>query len=228
MKSIISNFERYELERLKALLPSKFRLQVAIIRASKVNPTIITTEKVGESRFAIQIDLIYWQQLSNNQRDLLFWHEVSRIQNKTVIGSSWETVVMGTGLFASLIGVGSQNILSLSVALVVTGLAGYQLYQRNRGERSLREATAADQNAINLATQFGYSFSQAYSSLHDALTTLSKQTSQKSLWRKYQVRLRVLSILAAKRKNCLQLSPSKRKVFSLPSAAYETEACGEL
>ena len=147
----------------------------------------------------MQIDLMRWQELNSDQRDLLFWHEVARIQNRTV-ALQWERTVLIIGLLISLTELLSQNLLSLSVSLAVALLAGYQLYQRNQGERSLREATLADQSALNLAVQFGYSLSQAYSSLHNALKTLSSQTSQKSLWRKYQVRLQVLEICAEKKR----------------------------
>lgn len=216
-----------ELQRLETLLPAELHSLVVLTRSTKVNPALIATEKVGKKRFAIQIDLVHWQQLSTNHRDLLFWHEVSRIHNKTVSQFSREKVVMSTGLFFSLVEVISQNILSLSVALVATGLAGYQLYQRNRGERSLREATAADRNAIALAIQFGYSFSQACSSLHAALKILAKRTSQKSLWRKYQVRLRVLEIFAAKPNEPLRqtslglgVTTASRKVLNVASNPF--------
>lgn len=199
MNSLISEpIERREIRRLETLLPSELHSHVMLIQATRVNPVLIATEKVDKKRFTIQIDLIHWCQLSTKQRDLLFWHEVARIQNRTTIQFPWELTVISTGLSISLVEVLSQNVLPLTVALVVTGLAGHQLYQRNRGERSLREATIADRNAINLAIQFGYSFAEAYISLHDALKMLAKQTSQKWLWKKYQVRLRVLEILATK------------------------------
>lgn len=187
-----------EIQRLEALLPAELMSSVTVRRSTHVDPVCIATEKVDQQRFAIQIDFIRWQQFSISQRDLLFWHEVARIQTKTIPYFAWEFAVMGTALFVSLIEVVSQNLLSFAIALVVTGLAGNQLYQRNRGERSLREATAADRQAIDLAVQAGYSSSDACRALQDALKVLSKQTPQKSRWKKYQVRLRVLEIFAAK------------------------------
>jgi hypothetical protein len=199
----------HELWRLSNLLPDDLRSQVVIVQSKKVAPSLITTEKVGRNQFSIQIDLIHWQQLNVGQRDLLFWHEAARIQNKTIKKLQWEMPVIGVGLSISLMEVMSHNLFSLSVALLVTGLASYQLYQRNRGERSLREATAADRLAIALAIQSGYSVEQAYSSLQDALNLLAKQTSKKSRWKKYQVRLRVLEILAVKDKKNLQQAALK-------------------
>jgi Protein of unknown function (DUF3318) len=199
----------HELWRLSNLLPDGLRSQVIIVQSQKVSPSLITTEKVGKNQFSIQIDLISWQQLNVGQRDLLFWYETARIQNKTIKKFLWEMPAIAAGLSTSLMEVMSQNLFSLSVALFVTGIASYQLYQRNQGERSLREATAADRQAIALAMQSGYSVEQAYSSLQDALNLLAKQTSKKSRWKKYQVRLRVLEILAVKDKKNLQQAALK-------------------
>ena len=206
---ISDSIETRETQRLEALIPFELRSRLVITQAARVNPALVATE-IGKRQFAIGIDFIRWQQLSVNQRDLLFWHEVSRIQNKNIIRFPWEMVVMGTGLSVSLIEVVSQNVLSLSFALVATVLAGHQLYQRHRGERSLREATAADRGAINLAVQSGYSFAKACSSLQDALKFLTRQPSQKSLWKKYQVRLRALEIFVEKDRK-----PSQRAALEL-------------
>jgi Protein of unknown function (DUF3318) len=199
----------HELWRLSNLLPDGLRSQVIIVQSQKVSPSLITTEKVGKNQFSIQIDLISWQQLDVGQRDLLLWYETARIQNKTIKKFLWEMPAIAAGLSISLMEVMSQNLFSLSIALFMTGVASYQLYQRNQGERSLREATAADRRAIALAMQHGYSVEQAYRSLQDALNLLAKQTSKKSRWKKYQVRLRVLEILAVKDKKNLQQAALK-------------------
>jgi Protein of unknown function (DUF3318) len=222
----------HELWRLSNLLPDDLRSQVVIVQSQKVTPSLIITEKIARNQFSIQIDLMHWQQLKVEQRDLLFWHEAARIQNRTIRKFLWEMPVIGVGLSVSLMEVLSQNLFSLSVALFVTGFATYQLYQRNRGERSLREATTADHQAIDLALQFGYSVEQAYSGLQDALTLLAKQTSKKSQWKKYQVRLRVLELLAVKDKKDLRQSALKLGTavtagrewhLSSTSLAYDTD-----
>lgn len=225
MKSIDARSDEVnEIQRLDALLPPDLRSRIAVVRSVQVNPPLIATEKVNKNRFSIKVDLVQWHPLSANQRDLLFLHEVARIQNRTTAQFQWETIALGAGLATSLIELNSQNLLSLSVALVVTGLAGYQLYQRNQGEQNLREATAADQTAIELAVQRGYSFSKACKSLHNALTVLAKQTPKKSRWKKYQVRLRVLEILAEQDKKASEQLPlnldilgSREKIQNLAS-----------
>jgi hypothetical protein len=197
-QSAYASAEASEIQRLKALIPSSLASQIVIVRSTKVNPVLISTEKVGNNRFAVEIDLMQWQQFDLNERDLLFWHEVARVQNGTVKQLPWELAIFGTALAISLMEVVTQNLLLLSVALVVVGLSGNQLYQRNRGERSLREATLADQGAISFALKFGYSFAEANANLSSALTKLSRQASQKTLANKYQTRLRVLEIFASK------------------------------
>jgi len=177
-------------------VPDKLQSQVAIVRSTEVKPPVITTEKVGRDRYAIQLDLVHWELLPVAQRDLLLWHEVARIQSGTVKSFPWELVVFSSGWGLSLIELVSQNLLLFAIALVVTGLAGNQLYQRNRGERALREATAADQGAIVLATRFGYPLATAYFALQNALTFLSQKTKKFSLKKSYEARLQVLAISA--------------------------------
>lgn len=190
-----------ELQRLNKLLLPKLQNFVTIKQTTEINPPLIKSEKVSrKGNVEIQVDLIRWEQLPIDQRNLLFWHEVARIQNNTVHQASWEIIVLSMGLSGALVESITQNILLVSLALTVSGLAGYQLYRRNRGERSLREATAADEEAIAIATRFGYSLPKAYKSLSMALKTLNAQTSQKWLQKKYKVRLQVLKVSAAKAK----------------------------
>ncbi len=199
MALLTDRAETFELQRLTHLLSIEMQSQVSIRRSTEINPSLIATERTKKNRFVIQIDCIRWQKLNANQQDLLFWHEVARIQSKTVPQFGWELPVMGVGLGFSLIEICSQNVISLAAALVAVALAGHQLYQRNRGERSLREATAADRQAIYFATESGYSFSNALTSLYSALRLLAK-SAQQSDWQRYQVRLRALEILVTREK----------------------------
>lgn len=189
-----------ELQRLKTLLPSQLHNRVILQGTTEINPTLIKCERVvgSKGKVQIQIDLIRWEQLAIDQRNLLFWHEVARIQKNTIHKDSWEMASLAMGLSAALVEVFSQNILLLSLALTVSGIAVHRLYQRNRGERSLREATEADQDAIALAICFGYTLPKAYKSLSKALKTLSVQTSKKWLQAKYKARLQVLKVNATR------------------------------
>lgn len=182
-----------ELQRLKTLLPPKLHNRVSIKDTTEINPPLIKTEKVGRGgKVEIQVDLIRWEQLDIDQRNLLFWHEVARIQNNSIRHDRWEIAVLSMGLSGALVEACAPNILLLSLALTVSGIAGYRLYQRNYGKRSLREATEADQEAIALATRFGYTLPQAYKSMNMALKALIARTSNKWLQTKYKARLQVL------------------------------------
>ncbi|OUC14863.1 MAG: hypothetical protein B0A82_11145 [Alkalinema sp. CACIAM 70d] len=183
-----------EIQRLEALLPTDLRTQVAIIPSDDDGRSLVITKRVTPDQFSIQIDFHQWLLLAQHQRNLLFWHEVARIQGGAVPRSSWEMIVISLGLGAGLIEFPSHSIIALAVALTVSGLASYRLYQRKRGEQSLREATASDQSAIALAMRFGYSYPEAYGSLSEALQVLLKQPMQKAHWRKYRVRLQVLEM----------------------------------
>lgn len=188
--------ENTEIQRLKVLIPSKLRSQVVVARSSRARPKLITSEKLDKQRSAIAIDLIQWEQLPANQRDLLFWHEIARIQNDTVGRFPWEWSVFTAAIGMALTEVAAQNLLFLAIALVVAGLSGNQLYQRNRGERALREATTADQGAIFLALQSGYSFAEATLSLRQAIQQLGRQAVRRAKTQ-YKVRLQVLEIFVA-------------------------------
>lgn len=186
-----------ERERLQKLLHPQFKNRVMIQGTTEIKPPLIKCEKVSrQGQFQIQIDLICWEQMPIDQRNLLFWHEVARIQNKTIHKNNWEIAFIAMGLCAALVEVGTHNILLLSLALTVSGLAGYQLYQRNCGECSLKDATQADQEAIALAIDFGYTLPKAYKSLSKALKTLISQTSKKWLQAHYKARLQVLKVNA--------------------------------
>ena len=193
MNSPISELaEVQEGQRLESLLPTELRSHIIISRSSQRNSAVITTEKQNKHQFMVQIDWLQWHQMSLSQRDLLFWHEVSRIQTDSIVHFSWEPVVMIMGISIGWIEILSHNFLSLSFALVAIGLAGNQLYQRQCGERSLRSSARADQNAIALAIQSGYSSLQAHRSLQEALRVLIRKSPQNARWRRYQVRLSVL------------------------------------
>jgi len=189
-----------EFQRLKTLLPKELRGWVTVKEMPEVNPPLIKCKKVSRVRVEIQLDLIRWEQMSMQERDLLFWHEVARIQNNTVRKDTWEIAVLAIGLGGAVVEIWAQNILLLSSALLLSGMVGYHLYQRNSGERSLREATAADKDAIALATRFGYTLPQAYISLGRALKALIAQTPKQRLRAKYEARLQVLKVGAVKAK----------------------------
>lgn len=183
-----------ELERLKSLLSKELEYLVIINKAKEVKPALIKTQKVTQNKYVIQIDLIRWQELNLDQRNLLFWYEVALIQNKAIASTNWERLVLSIGLGSSLMEVVAQNVILLSAYLFITGLVAYQLYQQHWGEKSLKKLTQADQGAIALAIQFGYSLPKAYFSLQSALRTLIQQTPNKSIKARYATRLQVLQI----------------------------------
>ena len=225
------SIEQTEIQRLKTLLPDALKSQIAIVRTTEVKPALIRSEKVGQNRCAIQIDLVRWEQLGIDHRNLLFWYEVARVKNRTVAQFPWEAVILGAGLGASLLELVSQNIVLFPIALTIAGLSGYQLYQRNRGENSLKEATVADRGAISLATQFGYPLSQAYSSLASGLRVLMAETSKKSQKFRYKVRLQVLDMSLEPnqpRLQLLEIPGSARPALVSPTRRQQKLAASKL
>jgi Protein of unknown function (DUF3318) len=207
--------EMLEIQRLLALVPEEVRSQISILPSKETALDLITTLRDGPLNYRIQIDFKRWQSFNLDRRNLLFWHEVARLQGQGIRKSSQEFVVLSMGGTALLAELFARNLPGVVTTLAVTGLAGYYLYQRYYGENALRAASAADRNAIQIAMEFGYSFSEAHDSLWGALQTLAQWKSQKFHWRRYRVRLRVLEILNARETSPRQTS---RLTSAIPSS----------
>lgn len=198
--SSVARSDLAELRRLKALLPPELQSWVMIEPASGVNAALITCEEIGKDEVEIQIDLARWDQLAKDQRNLLFWHEVARIQNDTIPRDGWEMAALAIGLGGAVGELWVQDGLLLLLAVGLCGFSGWRLYQRNNGEKVLKQAIEADEKAIALATRFGYTLPNAYKSLGSALKILVEQTPGRRKRKRYESRLRALKQSAAKAK----------------------------
>ena len=192
--------EMSELRRLKGILPPELQSWVMVEKSIDVTPPLIRSEEIGKDQVEISIDLIRWEQLAIDQRNLLFWHEVAKIQNDTIPRDGWEMAALAIGLGGAVGELWVQDGLLLILALALCGVSGYRLFQKNNGEKTLKEAIEADEKAIALATRFGYSLPNAYKSLGSALKTLVEQTPKKRQRAKYEARLQALKRSASKAK----------------------------
>ncbi|HAX77420.1 MAG TPA: hypothetical protein DCY88_16690 [Cyanobacteria bacterium UBA11372] len=196
--------EMSELRRLKSLLPPELQSWVMVEGSTEVNPPLIRCEEIGKDSVEIQIDLPKWDQLAIDQRNLIFWHEVARIQNDTIPRDGWEMAALAIGLGGAVGELWVQDGLLLVLALALCGVSGWRLYQKNNGDRTIKEAYEADEKAIALATRFGYTLPNAYKSLGSALKTLIEQTPSKRQRSKYEARLQALKRSANKAKSRVQ------------------------
>ncbi|MGP0127732.1 MAG: DUF3318 domain-containing protein [cyanobacterium endosymbiont of Rhopalodia musculus] len=202
--------EMSELRRLKTLLPPELQSWVMVEGSTEVNPSLLRCEELGKDEVEIQVDLTQWENFSIDQRNLLFWHEVARIQNDTIPREGWEMAALAIGLGGAVGELWVQDGLLLLLALALCGISGYRLWQKNNGERKLRESLDADEKAITLATRFGYSLPNAYKSLGSALKTLIEQTPNRRQRKQYETRLQALRKSAAKAKAKMQQNPVQR------------------
>jgi hypothetical protein len=196
--------EMSELRRLKSLLPPELQSWVMVEGTTEVNPPLIRCEELSRDEVEIQIDLAKWENLAIDQRNLIFWHEVARIQNDTIPKEGWEMAALAIGLGGAVGELWVQDGLLLVLALGLCGISGYRLWQKNNGDRTLKEAIEADEKAIALATRFGYSLPNAYKSLGSALKTLIEQTPNRRARKKYESRLQALRRSASKAKASMQ------------------------
>ncbi len=192
--------EMSELRRLKSLLPPEMQSWVTVEGTTEINPPLIRCEEIGKDQVEIQIDLPRWDQLALDQRNLVFWHEVARIQNDTIPKDGWEMAALAIGLGGAVGELWVQDGLLLLLALALCGVSGWRLYQKNNGERTIKEAIEADEKAIALATRFGYTLPNAYKSLGSALKTLLDQSNNKRQRSRYEARLQALKRSANKAK----------------------------
>ena len=193
--------EMSELRRLKGLLPPELQSWVTVEGTTEVNPPLIRCEEIGKDQVEVQIDLVKWDTLAMDQRNLLFWHEVARIQNDTIPKDGWEMAALAIGLGGAVGELWVQDGLLLLLALALCGVSGWRLYQKNNGEKRLKELVEADEKAISLATRFGYSLPNAYKSLGSALKTLIDITPSKRQRSAYEARLSALKRSANKAKS---------------------------
>ena len=189
-----------EFRRLQGLLPGEMRGWVTIVPATAMNPPVITSEEVDKDQVEVQIDPVRWEQLALDQRNLLFWHEVARIQNDSLPKEGWETAALAIGLGGMLGELWVQDTLLFLLSLGLTGFAGYRLWRRHQKQNALKLAFQADEQAIRLATQYGYSLPNAYKSLGSALKLLAEQTPDKARRRRYEARLEALKRSAQRAK----------------------------
>jgi hypothetical protein len=196
--------EMSELRRLKSLLPPELQSWVMVEGTTEINPPLVRCEEIGKDEVEIQIDLAKWENLAIDQRNLLFWHEVARIQNDTIPREGWEMAALAIGLGGAVGELWVQDGLLLVLALALCGISGYRLWQKNNGEKTLKEAREADEKAIALATRFGYSLPNAYKSLGSALKTLIEQTPNRRQRKKYETRLQALRKSASKAKTSMK------------------------
>lgn len=190
-----------ELRRLKNLLPPELRSWVTVEASTAVNPPLITSEEIGKDQVEIQVDLTKWDVLALDQRNLLFWHEVARIQNDTIPRDGWEMAALAIGLGGAVGELWVQDGLLLVLALALCSVSGFRLYQRNNGQKTLKEAIEADEKAIALATRFGYTLPNAYKSLGSALKILIDQSTTKKNRKRYETRLEALRKSASRAKS---------------------------
>ena len=192
--------EMSELRRLKNLLPPELQSWVTVEGTTEVNPPLVRCEEIGKDQVEIQIDLVKWDALAMDQRNLLFWHEVARVQNDTIPKDGWEMAALAIGLGGAVGELWVQDGLLLVLAMALCGVSGWRLYQKNNGEKQIRELIDADDKAIALAARFGYSLPNAYKSLGSALKTLIDNTASKRDRSKYEGRLSALKRSANKAK----------------------------
>lgn len=215
--------EMNELRRLKTLLPPELQSWVMIEASTEVNPPLIRTEELGKDEIEIQIDLAKWENLAIDQRNMMFWHEVARVQNDTIPREGWEMAALAIGLGGAVGELWVQDGLLLLLALGLCGISGYRLWQKNNGEKNLKEAIEADEKAIVIATRFGYSMKNAYQSLGSAFKTLIEQTPNRSQRKKYEERLQALRRSAAKAKQ-QQDQPAENQPLKTPPVRSRSSA----
>jgi Protein of unknown function (DUF3318) len=184
-----------EITRLKSLIPDRLQTMVQIECSIDDQSKLLVTRRINRDRCSIQFDGRRWQFLDLDLRNLLFWHELARIDNGSICVHRSTYLTLAASLGLSLIDLPTQNIGILVSALLIAGLAGYQLYQSQIGEQHLRQLTRADRSAIDFAVEFGYDRQTACELLKSAISQAQKLLSRSGIRStRYAARLQVLSL----------------------------------
>jgi Protein of unknown function (DUF3318) len=183
-----------EIERLRFLMPDLLMDVVDLSGSIATKGKLISTWRIPNRRFQICLDLSAWQFLDVDIKNILFWHEVAKIQNGSITSTRLEYVTIVASTFLGLLDITTHNIGILAASLLIAGLSGFRLYQKQMGELCLQQLTAADRGAIELAMDFGYEPLLAKELLKSAILTLKKQTGSRLLRDRYMARLQVLDI----------------------------------
>ncbi len=185
----LSSVER---DRLHRLIPKDWQrsLSLQTMASARSGPIRVMEQRVDQ--FVVEIYPPQWEALTLDQRNLLFWHQIARIQAQTVPREGWERSALFLGLGGAVGELWVQDTVLLLISLGLVGVAAYRLYRRRRDPQRFQVAIEADQAAIKMATQFGYSSTLALTSLVTALQGLMDQTKSESARSLYRARLEKL------------------------------------
>ena len=182
-----------EIDRLKLLIPEPIRAEIDI-DLSPIERSLMMVRRNPSRRWQIQIDSRSWESIDIDVRNLLFWHEIARIQSGSIGSDRSAYLAIVTGLGIASIDLFTDNIGMLAAALLVSGLAGFRLYQKYLGEQNLRRLTMADREAIELAVAFGYQRQIARELLKTALQITMRKSRYKFRRDRCAARLQVLAL----------------------------------
>lgn len=183
-----------EADRLKLLIPEPIRAEIDI-ELTPLDRSLIVASRDSSRYCQIWIDSRSWQSIDLDVRNLLFWHEIARIQSGSIGSDRSAYIAIVTGLGIAAIDLFTDNIGMLAAALLVSGLAGFRLYQKYLGEQNLRRLTAADRAAIDLAVEFGYDRQLARELLQTAIQMTMKKSRHKFRRDRCAARLQVLALV---------------------------------
>ncbi|WP_066348460.1 DUF3318 domain-containing protein [Geminocystis sp. NIES-3708] len=169
-----------EINRLQDLMPASGRI-CCKIRSKPQQTEIINTVFPPPWRSKnrlIYINFDLWKQLSIPQRDLLLLRSVA-----FSLGVKWFKFDIYQGVLLSALGgltfeIANQDIVGIIVAGSLLTIAGNQIWQKNL---SIEKELEADEGGIKVAIRRGYSSQEAKKYLIEAIESLPKIESRRSL-----------------------------------------------
>jgi hypothetical protein len=197
--------DRNSIERLESLIPKDLNHWIEITAANRqeqISP--LQSYFIGRSEVEICINSKQWDHFSTDQQNLLFFHELGQLRNQSLNRGGWEPLGFAIALGASVGDIWVQSSMLLICAGGMTVLLGYKIFEKNNQAVKSETAIAADEQAIDIATEMGYSLPNAYKSLGSGLKTLierSRDTDQRKI---YEKRLQALRRSAASVKSKTQ------------------------
>jgi Protein of unknown function (DUF3318) len=169
-----------EINRLQDLMPASGRILCKIRSKPQQTEiiTIISPFPWQSKNHLIHINFDLWKKLSTPQRDLIFLRSVAfSLGVKWFKPNIYQVVVLSAlgGLTFEIV---NQDIVGILVSGSLVAIASNLIWQQNR---SLEKELEADEGGIKVAVRRGYSPQEAKKYLIEAIESLARIESNRSL-----------------------------------------------
>ncbi|BAZ03905.1 DUF3318 domain-containing protein [Calothrix sp. NIES-3974] len=185
---------KVEINRLLELIPTSARILTPIISKPE-QKSVIAAEFPLPWSFTrpIYINFDLWQKLSRSQRDLLLLRTVGWLLNIKWFQPSINHVLFIAGCGTTIVEITQVEPIGITVAC---GLLTVSIFRIWRNHNSQQNAINADETAIKIAQQKGYTATSAAEALLSTIKTIAQIEGRTELTVEELIRIQNLQLIA--------------------------------